>query len=164
MTAFQGTMPVLYTSPIGTPVYSDLSIAAGSYSTNKDTVNYNAINLPNALFTMSKRKRVVVTTISGSDGDVYEYTGEDGAEISCTVRIYGSNLNYPLNDVDNFYLMMESNQPLKISSWYLNQFNINYAMVTDYEIPQQKGNISDQEVKFNMKEIDTSKYPTLLHK
>lgn len=156
-------MKELYKSPIGTPVYSDLNIEAGSYRVDVQTVNYNAINLPDALFEVSKKKRVVVTSINGANGDVFEYTGEDSAEISCTVKIYGSNLNYPMNDIDNFYLMLESNQPVKINSWYLNQLEIYYAMITDYEIPQQAGSISDQQIKFNMKQIDTLKYPTLLN-
>jgi hypothetical protein len=59
--------------------------------------------------------------------------------------------------------MLESNQPIQINSWYLNQFQIQYALITDYEIPQQKGNIGDQQVKFNMREIDTNRYPTLLN-
>jgi hypothetical protein len=165
MSTFQGTMPSLYTSPIGTPVYSDLSISAGSYCLDgKNTLNYNAINMPNALFTVSKKKRIVVTSIPGAEGDVFEYTGEDSAHISCTVKFYGSNLKYPLDDMDNFYLMLQSNQPIEINSWYLNQLEIGYAMVTDYEIPQQKGNIGEQEVKFSMREVDTGKYPTLLNK
>ena len=161
---FPGTMPVLYNSPLGTPVYSDLSIGAGSYLLDGNAVNYNAIQIPNALFVVKKRKRIIVTSIDGATGDILEYTGEGSAEISCTVKFYGSNLNYPLNDMDNFYLMLESNQPLEINSWYLNQFNIQYAVVTDYEVPQQTGNISDQEVKFNMLEIDTNTYPTLLNR
>lgn len=160
---FRGTSQSLYSSPLGTPVYSDLNISAGSYLLNKNTINYNAIQLPNALFIVKKRKRIIVTHIDAAFGDVFEYTGEGGAEISCTVRFYGSNLNYPLDEMDNFYLMLESNQPIQINSWYLNQFQIQYALITDYEVPQQKGNIGDQKVKFNMREIDTNKYPTLLN-
>jgi len=77
--------------------------------------------------------------------------------------VYGSNLIYPVYDVNNIYLMLESNQPLQINSWYLNQFDIYYAVVTDYEIPQQTGNISDQQIKFNMRHVDPNQYPTLLN-
>jgi hypothetical protein len=156
-------MQSLYKSPIGTPVYSDLNIAAGSYMVNGNTVNYNSIQKPDALFVVRKRKRIIATSINGANGDIIEYTGEDSAEISCTVKFYGSNLSYPLNDMDNFYLMLESNQPIQINSWYLNQLQIHYAMITDYEIPQQTGNIGDQQIKFNMREIDTVTYPTLLN-
>ena len=164
ISVYQGAMQELYKSPLGTPVYSDLSIEAGSYVLNQKTVSYNAVKIPDALFSFSKRKRIVVTSIDNSEGDVFEYTGEESAQISCTVRLYGSNLNYPGDDAKNFYRMLESNQPVKISSWFINQFGINYAMITDYEIPQQKGNISDQQVKFNMREVDIVKYPTLLNK
>jgi hypothetical protein len=160
---FQGAMPTLYNSQLGTPVYSDLNISAGSYSVDGATVNYNAINLPDALFVVRKRKRVIVTSINGATSDVLEYTGSESAQISCTVKIYGSNLNYPLNDMDNFYLMLESNQPIQINSWYLNQVEIYYAVITDYELPQQTGNISDQQIKFNMRHIDVTQYPTLLN-
>lgn len=160
---YQGAMPTLYNSPLGTPVYSDLSIAAGSYAVNGATISYNAIHLPDALFTVRKRKRIIVTSINGGTSDVLEYTGSESAQISCTVKIYGANLNYPLNDIDNFYLMLESNQPIQINSWYLNQLEIYYAVITDYEFPQQKGNISDQEIRFNMTHIDPTQYPTLLN-
>lgn len=161
--AYKGAMPTLYNSPLGTPVYSDLSVAAGSYIVNGAIINYNAINLPDALFTVRKRKRVVVTGINSGTSDVLEYTGSESAQISCTVRIYGSNLNYPLNDIDNFYLMLESNQPIQVNSWYLNQLEIYYAVITDYEFPQQTGNISNQQIRFNMLHVDPTQYPTLLN-
>jgi len=159
----QTTMPTLYQSPIGTPVYSDLEISAGSYMVNGNRVSYDAITLPDALFVVRKRKRIKATGISAATSDVLEYNGSESAQISCTVRIYGSNINYPASDVKNFYLMLESNQPVKINSWYLNQFGIYYAVITDYEIPQQTGNISDQQIKFNMREADTTAYPILLN-
>lgn len=162
MTTFQGTTPVLYNSPIGTPVYSDLSIAAGNYTANGINISYSAINLPDALFTITKRKRIKITGISSATSDVLEYNGSESAEIECTVRIYGSNLNYPLNDVDNFYLMLQSNQPVQVNSWYLNQFEISYVIITDYTLAQKQGNISDQVIKFNMRDIDPRLYPTLL--
>jgi len=160
---YQGAMPTLYNSPLGTPVYSDLSIGAGSYKVDKATISYNAIHLPDALFTVRKRKRIIVTSINGGTSDVLEYTGSESAQISCTVKIYGSNLNYPTTDINNFYLMLESNQPMQLNSWYLNQLKIYYAVVTDYEFPQQTGNISDQQIRFNMTHIDPTQYPTLLN-
>ena len=160
---YQGAMPTLYNSRLGTPVYSDLSIAPGSYMVDKATISYNAIHLPDALFTVRKRKRVIVTSINGASSDVLEYTGSESAQISCTVKIYGSNLNYPLNDIDNFHLMLESNQPIQVNSWYLNQLEIYYVVITDYELPQQTGNISDQQIRFNMLHIDPTQYPTLLN-
>jgi len=156
-------MPTLYNSPLGTPVYSDLNIVAGSYTVGTSTVSYNSINLPDALFVVKKRKRLKVTGINAATNDVLEYNGSESAQISCTVRIYGSNLNYPLNDMDNFFLMLQSNQPIKINSWYLNQLEIYYAVISDYELPQQAGNVSDQQIKFNMRHIDPTQYPTLLN-
>jgi len=138
-------------------------VAAGSYSVNNQTVSYNAVNVPNTMFVVKKRKRIISTSVNSSTNDVVEYTGSASAEIECTIRVYGSNLIYPVYDVNNIYLMLESNQPLQINSWYLNQFDIYYAVVTDYEIPQQTGNISDQQIKFNMRHVDPNQYPTLLN-
>ncbi len=162
MSTFQGTMPSLYSSPLGTPVYSDLSIAAGSYTVDGKTVQYNSINLPDAIFSVSKKKRIKTTPVSGATSDVVEYDGSESAEISCTVRIYGSNLKYPLNDMDNFYLMLQCNQPVQVNSWYLNQFGINYAIIMEYSLAQKEGSISDQVIKFTMKEVDPHQYPTLI--
>jgi Domain of unknown function (DUF6046) len=156
-------LPGVSVSPIGTPVFSDLSVAPGSYSVNGKPVHYNGINVPNTLFVVNKRKRIIVTTINGATSDVLEYTGSASAEIQCTLRIYGLNLIYPVYDMHNIYLMLESNQPIQINSWYLNQLEIYYAVVTDYEIPQQTGNISDQQIKFTMRQIDPNLYPTLLN-
>jgi len=156
-------LPGVSISPLGTPVFSDLSIAGGTYSVNGNSVSYNPINVPDTMFVMKKRKRIITTSINGATSDVLEYTGSESAQISCTVKIYGSNLNYPLNDMDNFYLMLESNQPIQINSWYLNQVEIYYVVITDYELPQQTGNISDQQIKFNMVHIDPTQYPTLLN-
>jgi hypothetical protein len=161
-TAFKGDTNGLYKSTIGTPVYSDLNIVAGSYNVNKTKVSYKAINLPDALFVIRKRKRIKVTAVSSATSDVMECNGSESAEVQCTVKIYGSNLNYPTADVNNFFLMLQSNQPIQINSWYLNQLEIYYAVVTDYELPQKAGNISDQQVKFNLRHIIPTQYPTLL--
>lgn len=156
-------MPELYQSSLGTPVYSDLEINASSYTADGKTINYQAIKLPDALFTVKKKKRLKVTGISGATSDVMEYNGAESASIQCTAKIYGANLSYPKDDVANFYLMLQSNQPVEISSWYLNQLGITYVVITDYSIPQQTGNISDQKIKFNMRQIDPNQYPTLLN-
>jgi hypothetical protein len=160
---FQGDTAGLYKSPLGTPVYSDFNVIAGSYSVNGHTVSYNAINLPDALFVVKKRKRIKSTGISGATSDLLEYNGAESAHISCTVRIYGSDIKYPLADVNNFYQMLQSNEPIQTSSWYLNQVEIYYVVITDYEISQQTGNISDQQVKFNMRQVNPTQYPTLLN-
>lgn len=162
-TGSQDTSPSLYTSNIKTLVYSDLDVVAGSYMVNGAKVSYTAIRLPDALFVVKKRKRIKATGISAATSDVLEYNGAESAQISCTVKIYGANVKYPTTDVKNFFLMLQSNQPIQINSWYLNQMNINYAVITDYELPQQTGNISDQQVKFNMRAIDPTQYPTLLN-
>jgi hypothetical protein len=156
-------LPGVSISSLGTPVFSDLSVGKGSYSVNGQTVKYSAFNVPNTLFVVKKSKRIISTSINGGTSDVLEYTGSGSAEIECTIRIYGSNLIFPFFDVNNIYLMLESNQPIQINSWYLNQFNIFYAVVTDYQIPQQMGNMSDQLIKFNMKQVDPNQYPTLLN-
>jgi hypothetical protein len=162
MSSNRNDMPELYQSPVGTPVYSDLEISAGSYLVDLATVNYQAIKLPDTLFTVKKKKRIKSTGINGAASDVLEYNGSESAEINCTVRIYGTNLSYPKVDLNNFYLMLQSNQPVKINSWYLNQLEIFYGIITDYSIPQQTGNISDQKVTFNMRHIDPNQYPDLL--
>jgi hypothetical protein len=141
---FNGDTTGLYKSSLGTPVYSDFNVIAGSYTINGNAVSYNAINLPDALFVVKKRKRIKSVGISGAASDVLAYDGSESAQISCTVRIYGSNVNYPVVDMNNFFLMLQCNQPIQINNcWYLNQLEICYAVITDYELPQRIGNISE---------------------
>ncbi len=160
---FKGDTGGLYKSPIETPVYSDLSIAAGSYMVDGKTISYTPINLPDALFVVKKQKRIKTTGINGAASNVFEYNGSESATISCTIKIYGTNLNYPKDEVNNFYLVLKSNQPIQINSWYLNQLEIQYAVVTGYELPQQIGNISNQQVKFSMRHLNPNQYPRLLN-
>lgn len=163
ITPFQGNTSGLYKSPIGTPVYSDFNVLAGSYKVNGRTISYNAINLPDALFVVKKKRRVKSTGVNSATRDVLEYNGSESAVVSCTVRIYGSNLNYPVDAMNNFYLMLQCNQPIHLANcWYLNQLEIYYAVIVEYELPQQTGSVSDQQVKFSMRQVDPYQYPQLL--
>jgi hypothetical protein len=146
---FAGTSPVLYNSPLGTPVFSDLSIQGDNYMLDGLQKSFTDIDEMSALFVVDQKKIIKRTPINQRNGRVKEYIGLDDFEIKCAIRLLGPNLKYPQDFVNNFILMLNCNKSLHVNSWYLNQFGIYDIVISDYSSPQTAGTISEQIISFN---------------
>lgn len=157
------TNNVLYKSPINTPVYSDLSIKGDSYvlggvvNSNGDLIGgtryyFLDINVPSAVFKVSREHRIVWTDINGLNGEIPEYIGTKNWEIECSMIFTGSNLLYPL-EIQNILTMLNSNQMLTVNSWYLNQFGIYNIIIEHEDEPQVEGDLFNQRISFKAKSV-----------
>jgi CheY-like chemotaxis protein len=61
--------------------------------------------------------------------------------------ITGYNGIYPTQAVQDIVNMLNAPIPIKVSSWYLQQFNIFDLVVMDYNVPQMQGGISQQPIQ-----------------
>ena len=140
---------VLYKSPIGTPVFSDLDITGDSYTINGQTFTFNSVRIPSAIFKVEREHRVVRTEVNGEDGEILEYIGTKNWEIDCDIKLStGKSLLYPAEEVQNLITLLGSNQVLAVNSWYLNQFKItNIVILHEYE-PQVEGALDNQHISF----------------
>jgi hypothetical protein len=60
--------------------------------------------------------------------------------------IVGNNGSYPTQAVRNLKSMLTAPVPIKVNSWYLQNFDIYDLVVREFDIPQVAGGISQQPV------------------
>lgn len=146
---FPGTSPILYVSDIGTPVFSDLSVQGDTYYDDMGrAVTFPDIDEMSALFVVTQKKIIKRTAINNRPGRIKEYINRDDFEISCAMVIRGTNLNYPDTLVANIIRMLNSDQSLRVNSWYLNNLGIFDIVIDGYSMPQTTGNIGQQIISF----------------
>lgn len=142
----------LYTSVLGTPVYSNLHIKGGSYTNNAGSkISYEELIIDTVLFNVNQTKNIVRTQIVGSDdGSVKEYIGKGDYVINCSmiissgqVKVHPWELEDKLNDIFNAPVALD------IVSNYLNRKGIYQIVITDFDIPQLVGEYSQANVSFN---------------
>lgn len=135
----------LYSSPLGTPVMSNLEIAAGSYTKNGVVFNYNEIRIDVVLFTVSRQNNIIKTDIQGRDGSIKEYISSKDFEINIRLILQGGNSRFPKADSVNLITALNSNQALVVSSWYLvDLFSIHNIVIENYSAGQIAGGYSQQ--------------------
>jgi hypothetical protein len=142
------TNKVLYTSPLGTPVYSDLDITGDSFTDETGPHSFSDIKIPGALMKVRRTKNIIFTEINGLNSEVLEYMGAKNYEIEIEFVINGTSLLYPTADVTNILNMLSSNQVLTVNSWYLNQFGITNIVILDEDEPQERGNLNNQKISY----------------
>lgn len=138
----------LYKSTLGTSVYSDLNITGDSYTDENGSHSFTDINQPEAIFKVSRKKKIIWTSINGLNSDIPEYMGAENYRIEVEMEINGDNLLYPTQIVQNIITMLGSNQVLTVNSWYLNMFGITNIVIDDEEEPQVRGNLNNQKISF----------------
>lgn len=137
-----------YRSSLGTLVFSNLDISAGSYTDiNGVRRDYPAIKLDTVLFKVGQQKNVIKTPIQGRNGTVKEYISDGDYSIVITGVINGSNSKYPENEVNALIKVMQVSTQLTVNSWYLRQLNITEMVIEYYELDQTLGSNSMQQFR-----------------
>ena len=137
--------PVLKTSLLGTPILTNLVIAAGNYvDANGVTQSWPDLEIDNIIMTVSQQKKIVVTEIQGRDNDVKEYIGLHDYQVDLKGGIFGSYNQFPKTDVNNLKKALASPQPLAFASWWLQNLYIDTVVVFAFNFPQTEGEYSSQ--------------------
>lgn len=132
----------------GDPIYHKLEISAKDFTSFDGTPQgYPDLVFNTVLIKCKQQKNVVETTIQGSDdGSVFEYSGLNNYDIELNIIITGQNGVYPDNDIDNIMKLLTAQVSVKVDSWYLHHLNIYEIIIVDYEISQESGGISQQQI------------------
>lgn len=132
-------------SALGTPIYSNLVIGAGSFVDNQGvTQSWSDITIDDILMTISQQKKIVVTEIQGKDNDVKEYIGMRDFQIDLTGAIFGGYNQYPAQAAKDLKTALSAPQPLVLASSWLQNFGITDAVVFTFEFPETEGEYSTQ--------------------
>lgn len=139
-------------SVFGMPVFSNLSIRAGSYKNNQGVTigTYDAINLEVAIFEINRENNLVLTDIQGRDNSVIEYISKKSWRINCKARILSKTIGaYPRTDVNNLLIALDSNKSLQVDSWFLNMAGIYNIVIQKKNFGQDEGGIEYQKFEFD---------------
>lgn len=136
----------LYTSALGTPVYSDITFQQGTYSTNTPGVNktFGPITYQAVLITVSQAKKIIKTEIQGRDGTVKEYIGLDDYSVTINGIITGPNGHYPIDEVSALKAMLDAPIAIDVACTFLQALGIHSMVVDSYTLEQKEGGYSYQ--------------------
>ena len=139
-------VPIGVSKSLGTPILSNIIFDKGKIlDTNGIEVDFwNDFTIDDCLITVSQSKKIIVTEIQGRNGTVKEYIGLDDFQVNIVGRLneaYGVN---PKEDTKILHKILSSGAPLAITNWFLQNLDINFIVVKDFDIPQLEGMYSTQ--------------------
>lgn len=149
-----------YKSFLGTPVVSSLTIEGGSYTDdNGKQHTFPSITIDCVLISLHQVKQIIRTQIQGAEGSVKEYDGMDDWDINISFIVPGANNGdfkvggnkmteapYPTDAMEQLHLMWKAPVSLKVTSWYLQIYDINAITINDIQLGQEGGNHTQQPV------------------
>jgi hypothetical protein len=115
---------------LGTPVFSDLILESAD-----GVVAY----LGEVLMVVSQTKNIVSTVVVGRNGTVKEYVSDGDYQVKMQGLIASNNTLYPKESVWKLLKLLKKVESLKVTSWFLQQFDVYDLAITDYSFPQNEG-------------------------
>lgn len=132
------------TSFLGTPVFDLLEIQAGTYREREQLVQFEGISLSTVLITVMQRKNIVSTPITGRAGTIKQYMGLGDYEISIRGGVFSEDNSFPEELLNTLITVCEAPVSLKVSSRFLNLFDIQEMVIKNYNFNQRQGHENNQ--------------------
>lgn len=142
----------------GQPVYANIEFQGGEWEDfNGRRKSFPDMQFNTVILTVNQTKNIIETEIQGSDfGAVLEYSGLRNYNITCDLIIVGTNGVYPQTEVNNIISMLNAPIPIRVNSWYLQNFDIYDLVVREFNVPQVAGGISQQPVNITFSSSNSS--------
>ncbi|RYD57020.1 MAG: hypothetical protein EOP56_09440 [Sphingobacteriales bacterium] len=139
--------PLYASTMLGTPVMADLQILGGSY-TGRDGKKYTVpdIRLETVLISVSQTKNIITTQVANRDGTTKEYIGLGDYMVSISLILAASNGVYPKEEMAALGNALKAPVTLGVVSEFLQQWDIDNLVITDFATPQEPGKYSTQTV------------------
>lgn len=133
--------PSIKQSFLGTPVWSNLVIPAGTYETLEgDVIDFEGITIDSVLLAVSQSKNIVKTPTVGKNGTVKEYISDGDYMISIGGVLVGERIDvYPEQEFANLVELLKAPVSIKVESEFLAFFGITEIAIESYDTPQTKG-------------------------
>ena len=132
-------------SELGTPIYSDITFDACSYTDNNGRkINVEEVNIQTVIITISQPINIIKTAIQGRDGTVKEYIGKDDMQVNISGMITGKNGVYPLDKVNKLKAWLDAPISKGITAWWLANLNVANIVINSFDMPQTEGGYSYQ--------------------
>lgn len=133
-------------SLLGTDVWSNMVIPAGSYQALDGTViEFDQFELDAVLFSVMQRKNIVKTPVAGRTGTVKEYISDGDYQVSIQGVMVGENSEtYPEEQMLQLTEILKAPVAINIESEFLAFFDIDMVAVESFRFSQKRGSRSIQ--------------------
>lgn len=126
---------------LGTPVYDALELEGQT----------GRIRLETALMVVNMARNIVLTPLSGRDGTVKEYISDGDYQISVEGVLFGKNsYKFPVDPAKALIALCKEKASLKVYSEFLQFFDVQDIVITDYDVAQVRGSRSDVPFRLNL--------------
>jgi hypothetical protein len=140
----------LFTGSLGTPVMANLVLKGDSYiDENGVTKVFDTVEFDTVLLTVNQTKNIKETQIQGRAGTIKEYIGLGDFEVTINTILTGTNGHFPIEDLTTVKNLLAAPISIKVTSWYLQLFDIDYIVIKSYDISQVEGAYSIQPLTIN---------------
>jgi len=137
---------IIGVSKLGTPVYSVVFFAPGSYEPldGGPTVVYEGITLDGVLVQVTQSKNIVKTALNGRNGTIKEFISAGDYEITLrgviTTQFIPSIADIqPTAEIEVLKTLFEVPQDLEIKGPFLDLFGIDRVVVESFDFPERQG-------------------------
>ena len=113
----------------GRPVFSDLIL-------QRDKNDSDRIEMINALITVTQKKNIIQTSVTGRPGSVIEYVSMPGYDITIDGLLIGDE--YPRQQAEALIRILNEAQSLQVISEYLAMFSVYNVVVKKYDFYQNQ--------------------------
>ena len=134
----------------GTQVISNLEIEPFNYE-DIDGLPVSILtgfSLDAVVMTVTQTKNIITTPVQGRNGTVKEYISDGDYIIDVEGIIATRDSSYPTSEVKALVRILKAPVPVKMTSQFLAYFGISDLVVTNYELPQEKGFENVQPFRF----------------
>ena len=131
----------LYLSELGTPVFCNLEIQAGTWTDDNGVKHdWPFTVMDTVLITVDQTKEIIKTKIQGrKGGTVKEYISDGDFSINIKTLIIGPRKKMPLQEVADFMKVLLAPMSLSVNSRYLQNLGIDNFVIDRYSLPQAEG-------------------------
>jgi hypothetical protein len=138
----------LYKSALGTPVFCNFEIQAGTWTEEDGTVHeWPFLRYDTVLIDVTQTKLIKKTEIQGRPGTVKEFIADGDYMVNIKLLIVGSNGVMPLQEVEDLKKALDAPVALAVNSRYLQNLGVDNIVVENYSMPQVEGGYSYQAVE-----------------
>lgn len=139
----------LYNSELGTPVITDISFPAFSWTdpVTGFVTDVPEFRSPSCLITVNLQKVIVKTPIQGLGGTVKEYIYTGDSNITIEGVITNQSGIHPFDAVNALKKLIDAPIAISVVSRYLQNLDIETLVIESAEIGQEEGGYSYQKFK-----------------
>lgn len=138
------------TSPLGTPIYDDVTFPEGQYvDLFGQVIAYDEVRLQNVLITANRSKRVIKTPVQGRNGTIKEYIAAGDYVITVSGQIVSESNTFPDFELQNLNALMDANAAVSVVSSFLNEgLSVGHIVIEGDTYRQVRGSQNSVDISF----------------